>query len=599
MKTSTSRRVMSALLSLVMVISLLPMSVLAAALPASAAPADHLVISQAYGGGGNSGAKYKNDFVELYNPTKQDVDLTGWSVRYGSKKAVSAAELSQITELTGAIKAGGHYLIQMAAGSGGTLDLPTPDLMGRTAMSGKDFVVGLFSGETQVDLLGVGDAQFFETAPAAKLSNKTAAVRKDLTVDTDNNSADFVAAAPAPHSSTAGPAPERQSGVITDLADLRDGDKVVVFNPANNKALSSVYQGFYNTAVDVTLTDGKLTGNTPAEVWTLGVAADGSYTFATADGKKLSMDADHSSLPLDKVNPGWAITAAKTSGCFYIQNTARKSFVQYTTKFGTWSASAAVKEADEALFAQQLYLIVPDEKPEPEKPAAKAVPIADALAGAKDAEFTVKGVVTMVDGQNIYTQDATGGICVRLQKYSSDIALGDTIVATGKRSEYKGMPQLSGSTFEKSTGVALSAKSVTIGALTTKDLCTYVKLAGAEVTAITENVDKNGSFNGFSLTLADATGSIQVYKAPLAKTAEGLCPFKVGDKVDITAAVGCYNSNLQLRVCQADQIKPAGPQVKYDTIADALAGAKDAEFTVKGVVTIFHLFLLPLFLHRC
>ena len=167
MKTRLSRRVMSALLSLVMVISLLPMSVLAAALPASATPADHLVISQAYGGGGNSCADYKNDFVELYNPTKQAVDLTGWSVRYGSKKAVDAAELNQVTELTGTIKAGAYSLIQMAAGSGGTLDLPAPDLLGRTNMSGKDFVVGLFSGDSQVDLLGVGDALLFEKAPAA------------------------------------------------------------------------------------------------------------------------------------------------------------------------------------------------------------------------------------------------------------------------------------------------------------------------------------------------------------------------------------------------------------------------------------------------
>lgn len=35
---------------------------------------DHVVISEAYGGGGNSGSKYKSDFIELYNPSESDVD---------------------------------------------------------------------------------------------------------------------------------------------------------------------------------------------------------------------------------------------------------------------------------------------------------------------------------------------------------------------------------------------------------------------------------------------------------------------------------------------------------------------------------------------
>ena len=43
-----------------------------------------IVISQVYGGGGNSGATYKNDFIELYNPGTTAVDVTGWTVQYGS-----------------------------------------------------------------------------------------------------------------------------------------------------------------------------------------------------------------------------------------------------------------------------------------------------------------------------------------------------------------------------------------------------------------------------------------------------------------------------------------------------------------------------------
>src|SRR5947209_13117543 len=36
-----------------------------------------LVLSQVYGGGGNSGAPWHNDFMELLNPTGTTVDVTG------------------------------------------------------------------------------------------------------------------------------------------------------------------------------------------------------------------------------------------------------------------------------------------------------------------------------------------------------------------------------------------------------------------------------------------------------------------------------------------------------------------------------------------
>src|SRR3954468_4182580 len=39
-----------------------------------------VVISQVYGGGGNSGATLRSDFIELRNNGATAVDLTGWSV---------------------------------------------------------------------------------------------------------------------------------------------------------------------------------------------------------------------------------------------------------------------------------------------------------------------------------------------------------------------------------------------------------------------------------------------------------------------------------------------------------------------------------------
>ena len=66
---------------------------------------------------------------------------------------------------------------------------------------------------------------------------------------------------------------------------FKDGEQIVIYNPANMKALSTEYTGFYNKGTDVTLTNGTLTGYTEADVWTVGVNADGSYTFYTKDGR--------------------------------------------------------------------------------------------------------------------------------------------------------------------------------------------------------------------------------------------------------------------------------------------------------------------------
>ena len=147
----------------------------------------------------------------------------------------------------------------------------------------------------------------------------------------------------------------RKSGIVTSLSD---GDTVVVFNPANGKALSTEYSGFYNKGTDVTLADGKLSGYTKADIWTVGVNADGTYTFSTSEGKKLSMGASYGSTPLDDVNTTWNVTAAKTENCFYIQNAVRGNYLEWYAEKNNWSSYSRI--SDEALFAQQFYLVVDD-----------------------------------------------------------------------------------------------------------------------------------------------------------------------------------------------------------------------------------------------
>ncbi|WP_316795655.1 lamin tail domain-containing protein [Pedobacter agri] len=189
----------------------------------------HVVISEVYGGGGNAGATFKNDFIELYNPGNTAVNLTGWSVQYGAATGTSW----QVTPLTGSIPAKGFFLIQQAAGAGGTTNLPTPDVVGTINMAGAAFKVILSnsttaltganpSGAAVIDKIGVGPtATGFESTPTAVLTNTTSAERKATATstastlaiggpeefegngyDSDNNSADFVITIPNPQNTS-------------------------------------------------------------------------------------------------------------------------------------------------------------------------------------------------------------------------------------------------------------------------------------------------------------------------------------------------------------------------------------------------------------
>jgi uncharacterized protein len=195
------------------VATLLPISLGAA----TAHAAGNIVISQVYGGGGNTGATYKNDFIELFNRSAEPVNITGWSVQYAS----AANAFSQKTTLTGTIQPGQYFLVQQAAGTGGTVNLPTPEVIGTMAMSGTAGKVALVNNDIQltcgttaatcignaavVDLVGYGStASNFEGSGATPAPSNTIAVLRASNgcTDADNNAADFAAAAPNPRNAT-------------------------------------------------------------------------------------------------------------------------------------------------------------------------------------------------------------------------------------------------------------------------------------------------------------------------------------------------------------------------------------------------------------
>ena len=174
--------------------------------------ASEMVISQVYGGGGNAGATYKNDYVEIYNRGNDAQDVTGWTVQYASNAGGPWAS----TVLIGTVLPGQYYLVQESQGTGGTTDLPAPDAIGSTGVSATDGKVALVrsnvllvgdcpSDPSIVDLLGYGPANCFETAPAPLASNTLASFRGHGGCDeTNDNSADFANGAPGPRN-TASP----------------------------------------------------------------------------------------------------------------------------------------------------------------------------------------------------------------------------------------------------------------------------------------------------------------------------------------------------------------------------------------------------------
>ncbi len=177
-----------------------------------------VVISQLYGGGGNAGSTYKNDFIELYNGGSTTVSLSGWSVQYASATGSSW----QVTNLSGTLAPGRYYLVQESAGAGGTTDLPTPDASGPITMSATAGKVALVNSTTAlsgtgcptsaaiVDFVGFGTtANCFEgSAPTPAPSNTAAVLRANGgRQDTDQNATDFTAGAPAPRNSSTTPLP--------------------------------------------------------------------------------------------------------------------------------------------------------------------------------------------------------------------------------------------------------------------------------------------------------------------------------------------------------------------------------------------------------
>ncbi len=234
--------------------------------PAAAAPdGSGLVISEVYGAGGNNGAVYDADYVELFNPTDAAIDLAGLSVQYRSTSGNAGAPAAP---LTGSVDAGSHFLVQMSSSGANGDPLPTPDagplgfnlsgsngqvlLIDGTSFTGSGDVAG---NADLVDMVGYGTGNnTYEGATSGvSLSTATAASRDADGTDTDNNADDFTEPAPDPQNSGGDEPPPPPDPTEVTIAEIQgtgdasplEGDTVTTQGVVTAAYASGGFDGFY------------------------------------------------------------------------------------------------------------------------------------------------------------------------------------------------------------------------------------------------------------------------------------------------------------------------------------------------------------------
>ncbi|MCC8434780.1 chitobiase/beta-hexosaminidase C-terminal domain-containing protein [Brevibacillus sp. M2.1A] len=493
----TSRWPKLALIAAVMMGTVLPTGWIP---QAKAERADHVVISEAYGGGGNSGAHYKNDFIELYNPTDTAVSLVGWSVQYAS----ATGEKWQATNLTGSIAPYGFYLIQQAAGQGGGTELSFPDDTGKTDLSGTKGKVALVSHTTPLtgtdvssqagvaDMVGFGDANSSEgNSPAPAPSNTTSAQRiSDASGivpnggngwDTNNNGNDFIIGAPTPKNTQSPVEPP----LPTDVTEKPNATELIFDHTDPIQATIRGYAGQGRT-IKVYASQPTGTGNdTPLAQQDSDASglidltftnpdpnAQGVYLTATEGSKKESASIElrpavaspamiQDKVSLQALNGVGELRgeagAAAGNAILRAYDPQKQPLMLSNKETGTAQANGSfsftipnIDQLDHILVTQQTVGEYGKSFESPEvsvtKSAVGSTTIAEARKTPVGTNVIVVGTVTAMfeaGGQNnVYFQDETAGLVLRAPGLTGKIEVGDKIRATGKMNDYYGLAQL-------------------------------------------------------------------------------------------------------------------------------------------------------------
>ncbi len=454
-----------------------------------------VVISQVYGGGGNSGATLRNDFIELFNPGTVAVDLTGWSVQYASASGTAW----QVTTLSGTIQPGQYFLVQEAAGTGGTVSLPTPDATGSIAMSGTSGKVALVNSVTALsgacpaaaDLVGYGTANCFEgTGATPALSNTVAAIRTNQgCTDSNNNTSDFATGTPSPRNTSSAIQVCQSTGAViaTSVPELNFGE--VTMGTATVKPY-------------------EVTGTNLTE--TIAVTSE-NPAFA---------------LSVDSVNFSTGVSLPAAGGKVFVRFTAAASGEVASNL--THTSSTTQKELPVKGFGYNA--------------GDNVLTISLARQKAAGSKVTVAGRVTAANqlGSPSFVQDTTGGIAVFSFPFSNAVQLGDSVVVTGSITAFNNQVQLGGA-------VTFTRIDVPVQPVTPKTI-TLDQLAANEGLLVTvqsvELVNKNFVFYPESTEKITAGGTTADLRIDGDTDLPGL--LKPQGTVNLTGVVGRFRTNAQL-----------------------------------------------------
>ena len=406
--------------------------------------ADHVVISEVYGGGGNTGSTWTNDFIELYNATDTPADITGWSVQYAS----SSGSTYQVTVLSGIIPAKGFYLVQEAQGAGGSQSLPTPDAVGTIALSGTNGKVALVSKTTAiivstdtaiVDYVGYGSANAYEgTGSAPTLSNTTSAERKasatstaatlgpggieELTGnawDSNDNGADFVAQlAITPQNSLGSREPPVPPLAGSGSAIVEP--RFLAASPSSGFRLVV----FPDTSADIT--KGRLI-----------VPTLFSWSQSASDVSVSAPGAPSTFVQGDTITVTGILATDTDSITITVQNLAAPDT---TIALSLDIQTASGIDSTAAIKSPPTLILYGSARPIAEVRSNDAIGVPLLL----NAYVTVRGVVTVSNQFQgpAYLQDVSGGLAVFDINFEGAVSIGDEVTLTGWIDQFRGLTEL-------------------------------------------------------------------------------------------------------------------------------------------------------------